>query len=623
MLLRGTTNLWLLRGYRPPLEPTLPLGGLRPLQSSLRLGALCVHGGISKKISSMHQLSKLRRGSKEPPLRSLETDLLCEAASGTFASKFGRAHPSTSKSRGKVYTNRAFFLPPFGLTVLDRQQLFVGVHDGISKKIRSLHQLSKLCRGSKESPLGSLESDLLWSDPSTRIRGVRPNVQRKAGVLFGEDLVERVRKLLGIDYIARVHTNYGFYEENHRRCNRWHLQKYQQPGPAQEAATRQQGASAPVAGIDLLWSDPSSRITGVRPNVQRKAGDEDMVERIRALKEMASQADLWMRSSEKSRSRLLNSSRTRSAKRLTTSSGRSRRSSEFTRRPRTILGPEEDLHNAWPPAGAAIRLPVRLRRQRAPVAGDDHPPLLLQGELPVQLHAAAREPRMRQHQQSSSPGCHSSDWSARRSSVKYPSNFMLLRGNHECANINKAYGFYKEIGRRYPRTGARRLFDLFNQVFAWMPFIGLVGEKILCMHVASPIGSAAWTSSATCFARRPSHCSVRWKLTSSGATRRRASQASSRTAEEPASCSARMWSRACGTCLASTTSSERINSSGMSWNTSRIAPDHLVLGPALHRQEQHGRYAADRAGPEPHNHVLRAGLRTRRTDGQNAHTHTN
>ncbi|KAL3075716.1 hypothetical protein niasHS_012546 [Heterodera schachtii] len=66
--------------------------------------------------------------------------------------------------------------------------------------------------------------------------------------------------------------------------------------------------------------------------------------------------------------------------------------------------------------------------------------------------------------------------------VKYPSNFMLLRGNHECANINRVYGFYEEIDRRYPRPGARRLFDLFNQVFAWMPFVGLVGEKILCMH---------------------------------------------------------------------------------------------------------------------------------------------
>ncbi|KAL3092687.1 hypothetical protein niasHS_007896 [Heterodera schachtii] len=68
--------------------------------------------------------------------------------------------------------------------------------------------------------------------------------------------------------------------------------------------------------------------------------------------------------------------------------------------------------------------------------------------------------------------------------VKYPANFMLLRGNHECANINRVYGFYDEIDRRFPRPrpGTRRLFDRFNRVFAWMPFVGLVGERILCMH---------------------------------------------------------------------------------------------------------------------------------------------
>ena len=28
--------------------------------------------------------------------------------------------------------------------------------------------------------------------------------------------------------------------------------------------------------------------------------------------------------------------------------------------------------------------------------------------------------------------------------IKYPANFFMLRGNHECASINRIYGFYDE-----------------------------------------------------------------------------------------------------------------------------------------------------------------------------------
>lgn len=32
--------------------------------------------------------------------------------------------------------------------------------------------------------------------------------------------------------------------------------------------------------------------------------------------------------------------------------------------------------------------------------------------------------------------------------IKYPENFFILRGNHECASINRIYGFYDECMTR-------------------------------------------------------------------------------------------------------------------------------------------------------------------------------
>src|SRR5882757_10201021 len=32
--------------------------------------------------------------------------------------------------------------------------------------------------------------------------------------------------------------------------------------------------------------------------------------------------------------------------------------------------------------------------------------------------------------------------------IKYPENFFILRGNHECASINRIYGFYDECALR-------------------------------------------------------------------------------------------------------------------------------------------------------------------------------
>jgi serine/threonine-protein phosphatase PP1 catalytic subunit len=62
--------------------------------------------------------------------------------------------------------------------------------------------------------------------------------------------------------------------------------------------------------------------------------------------------------------------------------------------------------------------------------------------------------------------------------LKYPENFFILRGNHECANVTRVYGFYDECKRRCNIKVWKTFIDTFN----CLPIASIVAEKIFCVH---------------------------------------------------------------------------------------------------------------------------------------------
>ncbi|KAI6227561.1 Serine/threonine-protein phosphatase [Aphelenchoides fujianensis] len=88
----------------------------------------------------------------------------------------------------------------------------LGMHGGLSPKLRSLAAVRAIRRPIDDFDVGSLECDLVWSDPDMRAPsdgGFRPNLEREPlngiGQLFAADTVRDAAERLGVDLFAPLH----------------------------------------------------------------------------------------------------------------------------------------------------------------------------------------------------------------------------------------------------------------------------------------------------------------------------------------------------------------------------------------------------------------------------------
>ncbi|KAK0406917.1 hypothetical protein QR680_018888 [Steinernema hermaphroditum] len=78
------------------------------------------------------------------------------------------------------------------------------MHGGLSKHLQSIDDLREIKRPTKLVD-GTIQHDLVWSDPDSNNKGWKPNSLRNASYTFGSDVVHEYVGRLNIDLIVRAH----------------------------------------------------------------------------------------------------------------------------------------------------------------------------------------------------------------------------------------------------------------------------------------------------------------------------------------------------------------------------------------------------------------------------------